>query len=61
MFEGSQNISHTQAKRENYKKIIDFKSIGSNLFFRFGVKYSLFIPPKCHLSPLEPHWNLIGT
>ena len=29
-----------------------------SLVFPFLARY---LPPICHLSPLEPHWNLIGT
>ena len=29
-----------------------------SLVFPFLARY---LPLVCHLSPLEPHWNLIGT
>ena len=45
-----QNFSHTQVKSTN------------SLFFcsHFPV-FPLCMPPTCHLSPSEPHRNLIGT
>ena len=56
MFEISQNISHTQAKRENYKKIIDFNLLV--VICSFDLESS--IPFLSHLNATYLHWNLIG-
>ena len=56
MSEGTTKNAHTQAKREKYKKIIDFNLLV--VICSFDLESS--IPFLSHLNATYLHWNLIG-
>ena len=57
----SKNFAHTQAQCAFFCNKVKFRLFFSSpISFCFPL-YATYLPIICHLSPLEPHWNLIGT